>query len=266
MYSDCFKVYIVGFLSGLLYRTMVYMLFPNNVTDVENRIAFRTIWCIFRLQQLKKDIVTRFGSTKRRKEDPQDPKIPIFINQYLKLLPWTVIYHQSNGLSLQGECAFKALQDILGDIAKDLDGFVCCDYKVSDESTIYRMALTNKTVYNGQLNAWPFGQYTAITNGTHSTEAGNLTARPGIIQAKVISPLSVGYDVTPYFVSLEGPKNTFSDMTGISIDKLLLDSPIPKELICDSTILLQNIRGTITISTEMLINEAHERLCVVGNE
>lgn len=271
-----YSLLCVGIVTGWVLRAIVAMYGYPLITHTEQQISFTVLWYLGRFDQWRKRKIAQFASVTRQKNsnDEDQAQHPIFINNYFRLLPATVTFHQSNGASLRGECAFSALQDILNDISKDMNGFVCCDYEVEDGMTTYRMALTNQTVYNGQQDAWPFGKYavnetTTVENDgdIRMSDVQHLIARPGIIRAAVSSPRNeTAFDVTAYFVTLEGPKNTFSDMTGISIDKLLLDSPFPNDLIQGSIISLQNVRGTITIPTETMINEAHQRLCVVGNE
>ena len=190
----------------------------------------------------------------------------------MQLLPWTATYHHSGGTNIKGIGAVNALNDILWDLFSDKDGFICVDYKVDSEDTRYRMALTSNTFYNGQCDKWPFGHYANQDekdgNGDVVMTEQELPERTALIRASVTSNPGgfdeKKYDVSAFFVALDGPKNNFSDMSGITIEQLLYDTQIPRDFLSGSTIDLSTIQGRLVLPVDTPIGEAHTRLCVMG--
>lgn len=213
--------------------------------------------------------------------DNRDPTKPWPMNNYLQLLPWTAKYHQSNGTVLEGECATRALIDIIWDMCKDHSGFVSVDYQVDGEPhSTYRIALTQDICFNGQKNSWPFchidgykanvndsdGEDNYVCNEPESAE--EQSKRPALVQAIFTanpnSSVESEFDVTQFFVALDGPMNTFGDMKDIPISQLLQETRILDEEISGGVIKLATVRGAVTLPVETLMREAHHRLCVAG--
>lgn len=222
-----------------------------------------------------KAIASTYMCRPNRTFDNEDPTKPWAMNEYLQLLPWTAKYHQSNGVIVEGTCATQALTDILWDMGKDNDGFVSVDYRVDSEpETTYRLALTQNVSFNNKSHSWPFN-YNGNTEDGEGDADGDITMdgtgephRPALIQAIFTSKpgwlMESDFDVTQFFVALDGPMNSFSDMEDIPISRLLLETVVPEEEIDGGTIKLATVRGAVTLPVETSIREAHIRLCVVG--
>lgn len=232
-----------------------------------------------------KDTATKhiFGQS-NKPFDNEDPTKPWAMNAYLQLLPWTAKYHQSTGAIVEGKCATRALIDILWDMGKDHNGFVSVDYQVDGEPhTTYRLALTKDVTFNGAENSWPF-RHSDDDDDDDSDDAddddgddGDVRMggtedpkRPAVIRAVFIANpgglLGNSFDVTQFFVALDGPQNTFSDMKDIPISRLLLETVVPNDDIEGGIIKLATVRGTVVLPVDTLMRDAHRRLCVVGAE
>lgn len=202
----------------------------------------------------------------------QDMDEPWIITESLVILPWTAIHHQSNGMSVDGECVFDLLNDILSTTRNDKGGFICVDYRVNDDPMTYRIALNHETKYDCSNSRWPFGRGPAKDITPLDSDGDVMTSDSGTRAAVLSAVLSVNpdslepeqVDISEYFRALEGPCNNFGLMNNISLADLLLDCKIPNEKIKGSTIQLKTISGSVTMPVNSLINEAHKRLCVLN--
>lgn len=230
----------------------------------------------WRLSKRFKDMSSKHVYQSNKPFDDEDPTKPWAMNEYLQLLPWTAKYHQSNGAIVEGKCAIRALIDILWDIGKDNNGIVSVDYQVDGEPhSTYRFALTQGISYNGAADSWPFhhnsdDKDSEDDDGDIHMEGTEEPNRPAVIRAIFTANpghlFEHNFDVTRFFVALDGPLNTFSDMKDIPISRLLQETDVPSEDIEGGVIKLATVRGTVSLPATTLMREAHRRLCVVGAE
>jgi len=228
----------VGWFARSLYRCYV----PEWIEEMEDCLYVRILEYYARYNRAKSTNLWGIFGKKKQSDAPW------LLANNVSVLPWTAVYHQSSGRSVTGECATHALKNILWDLFKDKDGFICVDYIIKKDPTIYRIALNCAA-----SNTWPY------------TKPAN-TTRPALLSAELCTKsetLAETIDVGEYFRALEGPNNNLGNMTGIPIGTLLLDCHIPIDTIERSTIVLKTISGTVVMPVTGVIDDAHQRLCAL---
>lgn len=243
---------MVGATMGWFSRALLSSHVPNIVERMEARLLILLLGWYARW--------LRHGLYKQ----PHRIKKGILVPGDVELLQWTAVYHPGKGEQpVRGPAAEAEIAYLLNGLSIK-DGYVCVDYRIAKDPTRFRVAFDSNTVYDSKENAdcdWPF-----YDRGNSSHGDIDLNVRPSITRAIFTSDIAEHtFDVSRQFSSYDGPCNNLSGMTSVTLAELLRDcNNIAEKFRTNGTMQFNTIRGTLSIPIHTRVDDAHNRLCVIG--